>query len=96
MALVATLYNNPACSATGISFNGVDQYAHITSWSWGGATSFEVYFTYAAYPVFNDDAVIDFSSGAELNSARLGYSISAVKTVYFGGIAIFYFIGINV
>jgi hypothetical protein len=61
MALVATPFNSPTCSATGMTLNGGNQYTQITSWSWGGAASFEVVAEFLSFQGYS--RVFDFGSG---------------------------------
>lgn len=79
--LVATPINSPACSSTaGLTFNGISQYATITSWSWGGTTSFEAY---VQYSVLNAGSrVFEFSNPSLVNAvvlANAGTSTSAYR-----------------
>ena len=59
--LVATPMNGPTCSATGIAFDGSNDYVDIDDWEWGGATSFEVYVKYNVFNYYS--RVFDFGSG---------------------------------
>lgn len=49
LTLVATPYNNPTCSTTGLTFDGVNQYAKITNWNWGGLASVEIMAMYTSF-----------------------------------------------
>ena len=79
MALVATPYNDPTCSRTGIKFDGVSQFAQITSYSWGGSTSIEVYVMFGA--LSGVSKVFDFGSGAQSDNLHLFWSGSVPQLI---------------
>ena len=63
--LKATLMNG-ACTAEGVSLDGVDDYVDIDDWEWGGATSFEML---AKYENFNNySPVFCFGNGEDGDS----------------------------
>ena len=70
-ALVATPVDGPLCSSTGISFDGVNDYVNIDSWSWGGATSFEVYVDISVIQINMRIFVFGDGTNANINSAVL-------------------------
>ena len=47
--LAAIPVNGPICSATGIYFDGSNDYVELDDWSWGGDISIEIYVKYAAF-----------------------------------------------
>ena len=68
--LKATPINGALCSATGMVFDGVDDYVDLDAWSWGGATSFEVYVKYDSMNYHS--MVFCFGDAAEVNAVLLG------------------------
>ena len=71
MALVVTPHNFPTCSATGMTFNGLNQYAQVTSWSWGGTVSIEVYASVRDF--YHASRIFDFGGGEGCNNVSLSY-----------------------
>ncbi|GMH67622.1 hypothetical protein TrLO_g6501, partial [Triparma laevis f. longispina] len=66
LSVVATPLHGAVCSADGLSIDGVDDYADVTSFEFGGTTSFEVY---VKYDSFNSASrVYDFGSGASIDN----------------------------
>jgi len=59
-SLSATPYNSPTCFANGTYLDG-SNYFRTTSWSFGGATSFEVYVAYKTLQPWS--RIFDFGSG---------------------------------
>lgn len=64
MGLVVTPFRTPQCSSAGISFNGANQYAQITSWNWGGSTSIEFSALFSDFLICVNSRVFDFGSGS--------------------------------
>ena len=68
-ALAATSKNGASCSVEGMVFDGVDNYADIDDWEWGGTTSIEVY---VKYDSSNENSrVFDFSNVAGSDNVYL-------------------------
>jgi hypothetical protein len=76
--LKATLMNG-ACTAEGVSLDGVDDYVDIDDWEWGGATSFEML---AKYESFNNySPVFCFGNGEDGDSVYVA-NRKTVSTIY--------------
>ena len=81
--LVVTPYNGPECSTSGISFNSSsNQYAQVTSYSWGGVTSFEAFVMYSQSNL--NSRVFDFGSGEAIDEVVL-YSEGTTTSAEFEG-----------
>ncbi len=83
--MLATPFNDPVCSSEGISFDGVNQYLTLQSWSWGGSTSFEAFVSYSA--LVQDARVFDFGNGQQSDDIFLATS-SGGDAIFYGEILI--------
>ena len=63
-AISATAVNGATCSASGMVFDGVDDYVDVTPWPFGGALTLEVYLKFDSFDN-TDAAVFDFSDANE-------------------------------
>lgn len=68
--MAATPVNNPICSSTGISFDGAGSYVSLQSWTWGGATSVELFGVVST--VIPQSRIFDFASGAASDGFAFG------------------------
>ena len=67
--LVATPFNGPTCSSSGMTFSGSSQYVQLTSYSWGGLTSLETYAVYTLAAAYSP--LIFFGSGAPYDNLMI-------------------------
>jgi len=81
-SLTATPYDGPTCSSSGIYLDGVNDHLMLTSWNWGGATSFEVFVN---YQVFNGwSRIFDFGAG-QASYNVLFANVGTASTAAFDG-----------
>jgi hypothetical protein len=62
--------------------NGVDQYASVSSWNWGGVTTFEALVYFTSFKSYS--RIFDFGNGAPSDNAILG-NIGIVGQGWFQG-----------
>ena len=83
--LVATPYNGPVCTSSGVTFSSASsQYIRITSYSWGGVTSFETYAVYTALGKFS--RIIDFGDGSPSDNVVLSNGGSSSNLNFHGNV----------
>jgi hypothetical protein len=70
--LVATPHDGPHCNAQGISFDGLSQYVNITSYSWGGPTSVEIYSVYSSFKQMSS-RLFDFGNGQGIDEFQFSH-----------------------
>jgi hypothetical protein len=76
--IVANPMNGAVCSTDGIELDGVDDFVDITSFEFGGTTSFEVYVKYDSFNTHS--LVFDFSNGAGSDNVIL-YNYHTTSTI---------------
>jgi hypothetical protein len=59
--LQATLMNGASCTSEGVAFDGVNDYADLDDWEWGGAFTIEMYVKHESFKW--GSRVLDFGSG---------------------------------
>ncbi|GMH50045.1 hypothetical protein TrVE_jg3029, partial [Triparma verrucosa] len=68
-SLNATYQSGASCGTDGLSLDGIDDYADIDDWEWGGTTSFEVYVKYDSFNYWS--RIFDFSNRASSDNVLL-------------------------
>lgn len=62
--------NGASCGADGLSLDGIDDFADVDDFEFGGATSFEVYVKYDSFNSYS--RAFDFGSGQYSDNVMLG------------------------
>jgi hypothetical protein len=87
-SLIANPYNNPTCTETGMSFDGINQHVQLTSWIIASPVCFESFFMYSAFGDWS--RVFDFGSGANADNILFGNDGATARSIIAGRIQFAY------